>query len=71
MIRAETTVAEATRDRVQAWLKAERARRVEIAKDAGVNEKTLRLAIHGPWDPRVKTLAKLEAVMPKKRGRAA
>lgn len=65
MIRVEQTSAELTRDRVQAWLRAEQDRRMQIAAAAAVHEKTLRLAVLDGWDPRVSTLQKLEAVMPK------
>lgn len=72
---------------VLAWLKREAAKRMpgrhkgkppltQIAESAGVDEKTLRLAVSRKWDPRVSTLAKLEAVLPHgereaKRARAA
>lgn len=69
-----------SKSRVLAWLAREAAtsaRRIEIAKSADVDEKTLRLAMQGEWDPRVSTLEKLEAVIPHdwqpeaKRARAA
>jgi hypothetical protein len=65
---------------VLAWLAREAtssATRAKIAADAGVHEKTLRLAVEREWDPRVSTLQKLEAVIPHdwqpegKRARAA
>ncbi len=78
MIQAALTPSEQSLSRVKAWLAAELAadkdRRNEIAKVAGLDEKTLRLAVGGPWDPRVSTLRKLELIMPpksRKRARAA
>ena len=55
------------KSRVLAWLAREvttSALRTKIAEAAKVNEKTLRLAVEGEWDPRVSTLEKLEGVMP-------
>lgn len=69
--------------RVKAWLAARTESRLSIAKASGVQEKTLRVAdAEGDeWNPTVKTLLKLEAVIPHdfqprrngngKRGRAA
>lgn len=50
--------------RVQAWLATTNTRRDDIARAAGVDEKTIRLAKRPKWDPRVSTLGKLEAVIP-------
>lgn len=51
--------------RVKAWLVDNAERRMEIAGETGLNEKTLRLAIATPkWDPRASTVEKLEALVP-------
>lgn len=70
MIRAKSAPPEAVRSksRVLAWLAREAtssAARARIAGSAELDEKTLRLAMAGPWDPRVSTLEKLEAVIPR------
>lgn len=56
--------------KVQAWLsKQDHKNRLQIADQADVDEKTLRLAKHPEWDPRASTLRKLEELIqaPKKR----
>lgn len=50
--------------RLRAWLTANREDRPRIAAEAGVDEKTLRLAEGNDWNPTIKTIGKLEAVMP-------
>jgi hypothetical protein len=72
-----------SKSRVLAWLEREvtsNALRAKIAEAADVDEKTLRIAVQKErkeWNPRVRTLEKLEAVIPhdwqpdSKRGRAA
>ena len=51
--------------RVQAWLAANHERsRAAIAEEAGVDEKTVRLACGPGWNPTVSTLQKFEAVIP-------
>lgn len=50
--------------RLRAWLTANREDRPRIAAEAGVDEKTLRLAEADGWNPTIKTVEKLEAVMP-------
>ncbi len=51
--------------RVRAWLRANKARpRAQIAAEAGVDEKTLRLAEGEGWNPTISTLQKIEAVIP-------
>jgi hypothetical protein len=68
------TLAEQSVARVKTWLADQIDRRHQIAKDAGVDEKTIRLSTADNWDPRASTLRKLEAVIPpdtKKRTRAA
>ncbi len=57
--------------RVQAWLSKNEARRIEIAKQADIDEKTLRLARQPDWDPRASTLRKLETLIPARRKREA
>lgn len=50
--------------RVRAWLCSNDRPSMQIAKEAGVDDKTIRNAIKGRWNPTVETLAKLEAVIP-------
>lgn len=50
--------------RVQAWLAATDRSGAEIAAEAGVDEKTIRLAKQPEWNPRADTLGKLEALVP-------
>jgi len=51
--------------RVRAWLSANgRDKRRSLAEAAGVDEKTLRLAVSKSWNPTVNTLRKLEALIP-------
>jgi transcriptional regulator with XRE-family HTH domain len=50
--------------RVLAWLQYSELPNAQIARSAGVDEKTIRNAKRGEWNPTVETLAKLEAVMP-------
>lgn len=57
-------VAQNVLGRVRAWLAINSDDRLEIAKKAGVDEKTLRLAASDDWNPTVKTLEKLESVIP-------
>jgi DNA-binding phage protein len=49
---------------VRAWLATSKKSRSQIAKETGVDEKTLRLAAKAGWNPTVKTLQKLEAMVP-------
>jgi hypothetical protein len=58
------TLAEQSVALVKTFLAARIDQRHEIAKDAGVDEKTIRLAMAEKWDPRASTLRKLEAVIP-------
>lgn len=51
--------------RVRAWLAANVDRtKAEIAKEAGVDEKTVRLAYDRTWNPTASTLEKFEAIIP-------
>ena len=51
--------------RVRAWLSAnERPTWRTLADAAGVDEKTLRLAVRDSWNPTANTLQKLEALIP-------
>lgn len=70
------TLAEQSVALVKNWLEDNFDRRHEIANAAGVDEKTIRLAVAATaWDPRASTLHKLEAVIipskAKKRARVA
>ncbi len=57
--------------KVQAWiLKLDHKTRLDVAKQAALHEKTLRLADSPKWDPRASTLRKLEELIPKRRKRA-
>lgn len=66
-----------SKSRVRAWLTNTKGPKARIAADAGIDEKTIRLAIKGKWNPTAETLAKLEALIPQdwqpegKRARAA
>lgn len=52
-------------NRVRAWLNANAARKkAEIAKEADVDEKTVRLAYGDGWNPTASTLQKFEALIP-------
>jgi hypothetical protein len=54
-----------TVERVRAWLSAnDRGRWRMFAVAAGVDEKTLRLAVRKKWNPTYHTLQKLEALIP-------
>jgi transcriptional regulator with XRE-family HTH domain len=68
MIRATPSSGTCTQcfSRVKAWLATRTQSRLSIAKAAGVEEKTLRVAeAEGDrWNPTVRTLQKLEAVIP-------
>lgn len=65
MIRVEPTPTAQAVARIQAWLAANEKRpRAQIAKAAGVDEKTIRLAAGEGWNPTSETLQKLEAVIP-------
>ncbi len=68
MIRAapDSSVITQTISRIRAWLaSSEEGTRSRIAADAGVDEKTVRLAIElDDWNPTAKTLRKLEAAVP-------
>lgn len=56
--------------RVQAWLANQTHKnRLEIADQAKVDEKTLRLARSPDWDPRASTLRKLEVLMPSRKAK--
>lgn len=66
-----TTLVSQSVTKVQAWLaKQGHKDRLQIAEQADVDEKTLRLAANVAWDPRASTLRKLEELIPapKKRG---
>lgn len=66
MIRVAPTPCSQSLARVKAWLASAPESRLKIAKAAGVDEKTLRDAAEKPaWNPTVKTLQKLEAVVPR------
>lgn len=58
------TLAEQSVARVRDWLAARIEHRHEIARQADVDEKTIRLAMADDWDPRASTLRKLESVIP-------
>ena len=65
MIPASPSAVTQTMNRVRAWLATmEKGSRVQIAAQAGVDEKTLRLATGDGWNPTADTLRKLEAVIP-------
>jgi len=52
-------------NRVRAWLAANAERtKAEIAKEADVDEKTVRLAYGDVWNPTASTLQKFEAIIP-------
>ena len=71
MIRVSETTTAQTVSRIRAWLSSEKARHLEIAAQAGVNERTIRIAIENDaWNPTAKVLNKLESVMPKPKKRA-
>lgn len=53
-----------SKSRVRAWLATAEVPKARIAAEAGIDEKTIRLAIKGKWNPRANTLAKLEALIP-------
>lgn len=58
--------------RVQAWLsKQDHKNRLQIAEQAEIDEKTLRLARNPDWDPRASTLRKLETLIPARKRRDA
>lgn len=68
MIRAAETPVDQSIANVRNWLRSFEQREFpKIAADAGVHEKTLRLAVGTEWNPTAKTLNKLLAVIPKKR----
>ena len=50
--------------RVREWLRCTDRPSMQIAREAGVDDKTIRNAIKGKWNPTVETLAKLEALIP-------
>lgn len=50
---------------VQAWIAASGRPNTYLAEQAGVDEKTIRLAVKSGWNPRVKTLGKLAAIVPR------
>lgn len=56
--------ASAARDRVRAWIVSSDLPKAAIAAKAKVDEKTVRQAASGDWNPTVNTLAKLEALLP-------
>jgi hypothetical protein len=57
--------------RLKSWLASDMPRRFEIAKQAGLDEKTLRLSASPTWDPKASTIMKLEAIMPRRKRRAS
>lgn len=59
----ETNIAQITQ-RVRSWILSSGRPNTNIAEEAGVHEKTIRLAAHESWNPTVKTLGKLAAVVP-------
>jgi len=67
MIRAQAAQSPATKavSLVQAWLASngERPRR-QIAALAGIDEKTLRLALKPSWNPTVETVEKIYRLIP-------
>jgi hypothetical protein len=68
MLSGMTLLVDRSVTRVQAWLaKQDHKNRREIADQADLDEKTLRLAIEADWDPRASTLRKLEQLMPRRR----
>lgn len=73
MIRPQESPVDQSIARVKGWLATFEKRELpKVAADAGVHEKTLRLAIEeGDWNPTAKTLNKLLAVIPAKRRRVA
>jgi hypothetical protein len=50
--------------RVRAWITNADRPKAQIADEAGVDEKTVRLAVGRDWNPTAKTLEKLEAIVP-------
>lgn len=65
MIRVEPTPTAQAVARIQAWLAANEKRpREQIAREAGVDAKILRMAAKDGWNPTSDTLQKLEAVIP-------
>lgn len=51
--------------RVRAWLAASEETKTKIAADAGVDDKTVRLALKAaPWNPTAETLERLEKLIP-------
>lgn len=70
MLRLMTPLVSQSVARVQAWLaKQGHKDRLQIADQADVDEKTLRLAKDPDWDPRASTLRKLEELIPRRRKR--
>lgn len=59
----ETNIAQIVHH-VRAWIAASGRPNTHIAEQAGVDEKTIRLAVKPEWNPRVKTLGKLAAIVP-------
>lgn len=53
-----------SKSRVRAWLASAEESRAKIATQAGVHEKTIRLATTEKWNPTADTLARLEALIP-------
>lgn len=68
MLRDMTPLISQSVARVQAWLsKQDHKNRLQIAEQADIDEKTLRLAKLPDWDPRASTLRKLETLIPSRR----
>lgn len=64
MIRPAPTPSTQAVLRVQAWLQLDGRSRAQIATEAGVDEKIVRLATKGEWNPTISTLEKLEKIIP-------
>lgn len=65
MIRHQESPVIQTKNRVRAWISCiAKGERSGVAALAGVDEKTLRLAMDKRWNPTVATLDKLHAVIP-------
>lgn len=65
MVRSVPTPCEQSVTRIKAWLADSGLSNLQIAKRAGVDEKTLRDATSKPnWNPTIRTVHKLEAAIP-------
>lgn len=58
------TLSAQAKSRVRAWLAATDMTRTQITNASKVNEKTIRLALKGTWNPTADTLSRLEMLIP-------